>query len=120
MSLSESLQLFRFTPIEYTPVVPNHRWLRPAEESAQQPQQTSEGKNTLRMNNERVDSHEAPRSKKYADVKSRISPAETSQYLERKKIRERQRIEQILKRETEEMQECTFHPHITRTFKRPH
>ena len=113
--MSESLKLFTFRPIEYAPIAPCHPWLNPRENPKE-----PNVENTVKMNNEPVDSYRTRKSKKYAHVKSRITPEETSQYLDRKKIRERQRIEQVVKRETEEMQECTFRPVISRSFKHPY
>ena len=120
MSLSESSQLFTFKPIEYSPVVANHPWLRTSGKHLGQHPAPHEKQNSVKMNNETIEVQRAVKSQRYSHVKSRITPEETRKYLERKKVRERQRIEGMLKKETEEMQECTFHPVISRTLKCPY
>ena len=120
MSLSESSQLFTFKPIEYSPVVANHPWLRTSDMHLGQHPVATKKPNSVKMNNETIEEQRAPKPQRYAHVKSRINPEETQRYLERKKVRERQRIEGMLKKETEEMQGCTFHPVISRTLKCPY
>jgi hypothetical protein len=120
MSLSESSQLFTFKPIEYSPVVANHPWLKTSDNQLGRYPAPMEKQYSVKMNHETIKVQRVPKSGKYAHVKSRITQEETQKYLERKKVRERQRIEELLKRETEEMQECTFHPVISRTWKCPY
>jgi hypothetical protein len=123
-----STSLFTFKPISYTPITADHPWVmrvgRNEPEITEPPQATRQRRKekTMKINNEvLIDQNVTNRScERYSHVKSRISPEETAKYLERKKVRERQKIEDELKRETEEMQECTFHPVITRTFRKPY
>lgn len=120
-----STSLFTFKPIAYTPITADHPWVMRVGEITEPPQATRRRMardKTMKINNEvLMDQNLATRScQKYSHVKSRITLEETAKYFERKKVRERQKIEDELKRETEEMQECTFHPIITRSFRKPY
>lgn len=54
----------------------------------------------------------------YSKVKSKITPEETSKYLERKRERETLRVQQMKQKEDLEMLECTFRPRICQFSKR--
>ena len=119
--------LFAFKPISYTPITADHPWVMKVSrtehegtDKALTGQQTARKDKAMKIEVLRDQNGLNRSCRKYSHIKSRITPEETTQYLERKKVRERQRIEDAMKRETAEMQECTFHPVCTRTYRRPY
>lgn len=124
----ESPQLFAIKPFAYVPVVVDHPWVlrfdtvpRKKSEDRVESAPTASVKqspvkeNLLTLNGEKITGRR--KASKYSSVRSKITPEDTKQFLERKKLREKQRKDAVIQKEVEELQECTFHPIITRTFK---